>query len=96
MTVSIAVLLATITLVPMLFEWWVSMRNERQLRGQGAVEPAGDVYALMQVAYPASFAASRKRANSVTSTVFCITYSTRPSASTPELVGARGTDRDIW
>ncbi|HZB25072.1 MAG TPA: isoprenylcysteine carboxylmethyltransferase family protein [Vicinamibacterales bacterium] len=50
-------LLATMVLVPMLGEWWVSMRNERQLRAQGAVEPDGDVYTLMQIIYPASFLA---------------------------------------
>jgi len=43
--------------VPMLFEWWVSTRNGRALRAQGAVEPAGDVYPLMQLAYPAFFMA---------------------------------------
>ena len=53
----ITMLLATMILVPMLGEWWVSNRNERELRAQGAVEPAGDVYALMQVLYPASFIA---------------------------------------
>lgn len=53
----IAVLLGTIVFLPMAFEWWVSTRNERQLRGQGAVEPEGDVYAVMQVIYPASFLA---------------------------------------
>jgi methyltransferase len=51
------ILLATMVLVPMLGEWWVSVRNERQLRAQGAVEPDGDVYALMQIIYPASFLA---------------------------------------
>jgi methyltransferase len=35
----------------------LSAMNERVLRAQGAVEPAGDVYALMQVAYPAGFIA---------------------------------------
>lgn len=53
----ITILLATMVVVPMLYEWWVSMRNERELRAQGAVEPSGDVYALMQVIYPASFLA---------------------------------------
>ena len=48
-------LLATIIFVPMLFEWWVSLRNERQLRAMGAIEPSDDVYAWMQVAYPLSF-----------------------------------------
>lgn len=53
----ITVLLATMVVVPMLGEWWVSRSNERELRAQGAVEPSGDVYALMQVFYPASFVA---------------------------------------
>lgn len=53
----IALLLATLVFVPMLFEWWLSRRNERALRAQGAVEPPGDVYTLMQVAYPACFVA---------------------------------------
>lgn len=53
----ITLLLATMIVVPMLGEWWVSTRNERELRAQGAVEPAGDVYGLMQVLYPASFIA---------------------------------------
>ncbi|MDQ3487207.1 MAG: hypothetical protein M3468_05660 [Acidobacteriota bacterium] len=53
----ITLLLATMVVVPMLYEWWVSTRNERELRAQGAVEPSGDVYALMQVIYPASFLA---------------------------------------
>ncbi|MDQ3419756.1 MAG: hypothetical protein M3541_13415 [Acidobacteriota bacterium] len=53
----ISILLATMVVVPMLCEWWVSTRNERELRAQGAVEPSGDVYDLMQVIYPASFLA---------------------------------------
>jgi methyltransferase len=32
-------------------------RNERVQRARGAVEPAGDVYGAMRLAYPASFAA---------------------------------------
>ena len=39
----------------MLLETRRSRRNEHALRQQGAVEPAGDVYPLMQVAYPACF-----------------------------------------
>ena len=31
--------------------------NERAQRDRGGVEPAGDVYAIMRVAYPAAFAA---------------------------------------
>ena len=53
----VAVLLATIVFVPMLVEWWLSRRNEQRLRQMGAVEPSGDVYALMQLAYPLTFLA---------------------------------------
>ena len=42
---------------PMLVEAFVSRRNERTLRQLGAVEPVGDVYARMQVLYPALFVA---------------------------------------
>lgn len=41
----------------MLAEAAVSRRHERTLRAMGAVEPTGDVYALMQVVYPACFLA---------------------------------------
>lgn len=50
-------LLGTLVFGPMVFELWLSRRNERELRAMGAVEPAGDVYALMQVAYPLVFLA---------------------------------------
>jgi methyltransferase len=50
-------LLATIVLVPMLFEGALSRRNERQLRAMGATEPHDDVFWMMQVAYPAAFLA---------------------------------------
>jgi methyltransferase len=55
MTSSIIVLIAA--LVPMLIEASRSRRNERSLRRAGAVEPPGDVYAMMQVVYPSSFIA---------------------------------------
>lgn len=48
-------LLATIVFMPMLIEAVISRRNETRLRAQGAVEPAGDVYRAMQVAYPLAF-----------------------------------------
>ena len=35
----------------------VASRHDRALRALGAVEPAGDVYRAMQVAYPAAFLA---------------------------------------
>ena len=43
--------------VPMAAEARLARRNERILRSQKAVEPAGDVYPLMQFAYPACFLA---------------------------------------
>ena len=43
--------------VPMVIEAAVAARHDRALRGLGAVEPAGDVYRAMQVAYPAAFLA---------------------------------------
>jgi methyltransferase len=39
----------------MLVEAHLSRRNEAYLRALGAVEPPGDVYRLMQVAYPGAF-----------------------------------------
>lgn len=50
-------LLAVTAFVPMLLEARRSRRNEGRLRARGAVEPRGDVYRAMQVAYPAGFAA---------------------------------------
>lgn len=50
-------LLATVVFVPMLIEAVISRRNEARLRAQGAVEPPGDVYRAMQVAYPLAFVA---------------------------------------
>ena len=47
----------TTVFAPMLVEALLSRRNERALREMGAVEPAGDVYAVMQLAYPALFLA---------------------------------------
>jgi methyltransferase len=41
----------------MLLEARRSRINERALRAAGAVEPAGDVYRVMQIVYPGSFAA---------------------------------------
>lgn len=51
------VTLIALAFVPMLIEARRSASNERALRAAGAVEPAGDVYAVMQVAYPACFGA---------------------------------------
>jgi methyltransferase len=44
-----------IVFVLMGIEAAIAARNERGLRALGAVEPARDVYRVMQVAYPASF-----------------------------------------
>ena len=41
----------------MLAESRVSARHERALRARGAIEPRGDVYAVMQLAYPGTFLA---------------------------------------
>ncbi len=41
----------------MLLEARRASRNERAQRARGGVEPRGDVYAWMQVVYPAAFAA---------------------------------------
>ena len=43
--------------VPMLLEARLAARHDRALRAAGAAEPSGDVYWLMQVAYPACFVA---------------------------------------
>jgi methyltransferase len=50
----VALLLAAL---PMLAETALSASHERGLRAEGAVEPDGDVYPLMQVVYPAAFVA---------------------------------------
>jgi methyltransferase len=53
---SIASVFATVAGL-MLLEARRSWRNERNLRARGAVEPPGDVHAIMAVAYPAAFVA---------------------------------------
>ena len=53
MTIIAAVLAAVFA--PMLVEARRAARNERAQRARGGVEPRGDVYALMQWAYPAAF-----------------------------------------
>jgi methyltransferase len=52
----IALFLALV-FVPMIVEARLASRHERDLRAQGAIEPAGDVYQVMTVAYPACFVA---------------------------------------
>jgi methyltransferase len=39
----------------MLVETWRASANERGQRARGGVEPAGDVYRVMRVAYPGAF-----------------------------------------
>jgi len=48
---------AALCFVPMLLEAARARRHERIQQRRGAVEPAGDVYRLMQVAYPGVFLA---------------------------------------
>jgi len=49
-------LLLAAAFVPMVLEAGLAARHDRLLRARGALEPAADVYAVMQVVYPASFA----------------------------------------
>jgi methyltransferase len=42
---------------PMIVEARLAASNERAQRARGGIEPAGDVYALMRVAYPGAFLA---------------------------------------
>jgi methyltransferase len=46
-----------VVFVPMLVEARRAARNERARIAMGGVEPAGDVYRIMRVAYPAAFLA---------------------------------------
>ena len=48
-------LAAVLIFTAMLAEARLAARNDRALRAAGAVEPRGDVYGIMQAAYPASF-----------------------------------------
>jgi methyltransferase len=52
-----ALLLLAGVAAAMLAETAVSARHERALRAAGAIEPAGDVYRAMAMAYPAAFVA---------------------------------------
>jgi methyltransferase len=47
--------LAVALFAMMIAEAAISHRHDVRLRAQGAIEPAGDVYAAMQVAYPGIF-----------------------------------------
>ena len=46
-----------IVYLPMLIEARRAASNERTQRGRGGVEPPGDVYTMMRVAYPGAFLA---------------------------------------
>jgi methyltransferase len=52
----LAVVLAAV-FIPMLVEAARAARNERAQRARGGIEPEGDVYAIMRIAYPAAFLA---------------------------------------
>jgi methyltransferase len=52
-----AAIVAIVAFVPMIAEARRSRRHDRALRALGAFEPPGDVYQLMQVAYPGCFVA---------------------------------------
>ncbi len=43
--------------IPMLGEARRAARNERAQRARGGIEPEGDVYSIMRIAYPAAFLA---------------------------------------
>ena len=49
------VIVLIVAFLPMLLEARRSRRNERALRTNGAIEPAGDVCGAMQIAYPGCF-----------------------------------------
>ena len=49
--------IAVAIFLPMLLEARRAARNERTQRARGGLEPAGDVYRLMRLAYPGGFAA---------------------------------------
>ena len=51
------ILRLALVFLPMLVEASVAARNERGQRARGGVEPSGDVYRIMRVAYPMAFAA---------------------------------------
>jgi methyltransferase len=51
------VLQLALVFLPMLAEARLAARNEREQRARGGIEPRGDVYRIMRIAYPAAFAA---------------------------------------
>jgi methyltransferase len=52
-----AAVVAIVAFVPMIGEARRSQRHDRALRAGGAIEPPGDVYRAMQIAYPGCFVA---------------------------------------
>lgn len=54
---ALPAILLVLAFGPMLFEARLAARHDRSLRAAGAVEPPGDVFRWMQVAYPAAFVA---------------------------------------
>jgi methyltransferase len=50
-------LLLALVFIPMIVEARVAALNERAQIARGGVEPSGDVYAVMRIAYPAVFVA---------------------------------------
>lgn len=54
-SMQIALLTFLVVVVVMVFEAIISRRHEKVLRDTGAIEPAEDVYVLMQAVYPLSF-----------------------------------------
>ena len=50
-------LLLAVVFFPMAIEAWRAARNERAQRAAGGLEPPGDVYPIMQAAYPGAFLA---------------------------------------
>ena len=52
-----AIAFLLLVLVPLLAEAARARRNEEGQRARGGVEPHGDVYAIMRIAYPAAFLA---------------------------------------
>jgi methyltransferase len=55
--VTLALALGAVIFPLMIAEAALSRRHDASLRARGAVEPGGDVYAAMQVAYPGVFLA---------------------------------------
>jgi methyltransferase len=51
------IVLLAIVFAPMVLESRRSRRHDRRLRAAGAIEPPGDVYTVMQLAYPLCFLA---------------------------------------